>query len=548
MEKNVIAIIPARGGSKGIPRKNVRELDGKPLIYYAIKNGLEVPSIDRVYLTTDSDEIAYYGKLFGAEIVKRPPEFGRDDTTLDPVIHHCVEVAEEREGKNFDIVLTLQPTSPTLRAKTIEKGLKEFSLKRADTLISVKERRKLSWKSTESGFIPSYDKRVNRQSILPEYDETGGFLITLRKFVNKNSRIGKQVTPFILDDQESVDIDSTLNWAEAEHILQRKRIGINVLGSDKVGLGHVYRTLLLSDALIEHDVKFFIPEDQDLALEKIKGNNYNTEIYSSSDELLLKLKEFKPHILINDILDTEKDFIEEVKEMGIYIVNFEDLGEGSRYAHTVINGLYEKEDVPENHFFGHRYYCIRRDLQFLPPKNQPPKRVENILVSFGGTDQNDLTSRVLKLLSESEYNGKITVVLGRGYKKRKEIVDEFPQYDFLYNIKNMGEVISSADMGITSAGRTVYEFVSLRIPLIVLAQNKRETTHEFARRENGIIYAGMQSEVSDKILSSKIKSLVENFQLRKNLFSKMKKIDLSNGLYRVKNLILDRFFEFKNED
>ena len=114
-----LAIIPARGGSKGIPRKNLRPLAGKPLLAWAIGAALDAESVDCVVVSTDSDEIARVARRFGARALMRDPALAEDAVTLDPVIHDAVERVEaggEAFGGAFDLVLTIQPTSPLLRA------------------------------------------------------------------------------------------------------------------------------------------------------------------------------------------------------------------------------------------------------------------------------------------------------------------------------------------------------------------------------------------------------------------------------------------------
>ena len=110
---NIIAVIPARGGSKGIPRKNMRLMGGKPLISYAIENALSSEFVDDVVVSSDSEEILAYAAQFeGVTGLSRDTELALDAVTLDPVIYDAVVRREEQAGASFDIVVTLQPTSP----------------------------------------------------------------------------------------------------------------------------------------------------------------------------------------------------------------------------------------------------------------------------------------------------------------------------------------------------------------------------------------------------------------------------------------------------
>lgn len=108
----ILVIIPARGGSKGIPRKNVRLIAGKPLISYAIANATKSKYNVDVVVSTDDEEIMFVSQKYSAEIVKRPIELALDHITLDPVIEHATRVQESKKGCIYDIVITMQPTSP----------------------------------------------------------------------------------------------------------------------------------------------------------------------------------------------------------------------------------------------------------------------------------------------------------------------------------------------------------------------------------------------------------------------------------------------------
>ena len=109
---NILVIIPARGGSKGIPRKNLRLLGGKPLLYYSIKTALSSTFKPDVYVSSDDDEILNMAKKNNAKIFKRNADNAQDNTTLDPVIFECFKAVEKIEGKSYDLVITFQPTSP----------------------------------------------------------------------------------------------------------------------------------------------------------------------------------------------------------------------------------------------------------------------------------------------------------------------------------------------------------------------------------------------------------------------------------------------------
>lgn len=226
MDKRILVVIPARGGSKGIPSKNVRLMCGRPLISYAIKNaiGLSKKYIVDTVVDTDSEEIADISLDEGIDVVMRPTELGGDNITLDPVVHHAMCKMEARKGYRYDIIITMQPTSPTLKSQTIINALDYFVKHECDTLISGKNSPHLSWKYEKGKTVPNYEKRVNRQQLPPYLMETGGFLITKREFITENNRLGQKTEVYEVPEEESIDIDTELDWKACETVLSAKRI------------------------------------------------------------------------------------------------------------------------------------------------------------------------------------------------------------------------------------------------------------------------------------------------------------------------------------
>ena len=120
MNKNILAIIPARKGSKSIPNKNLKKLGGKPLIAYPIKLAKSIKIINKVVVSTDSEEIANVAKKYGAEVpFIRPAELAKDETPTLPVLQHCVKFLEENENYKADLILLFYPTCPFLKKETI---------------------------------------------------------------------------------------------------------------------------------------------------------------------------------------------------------------------------------------------------------------------------------------------------------------------------------------------------------------------------------------------------------------------------------------------
>ena len=255
---STVAVIPARGGSKGIPRKNMRLMGGKPLIAYAIENALRCDYIDEVIVSSDSEEILSFAATYeGVTPLNRDSALAQDAVTLDPVIYDAVVRREQELGHEFEIVVTLQPTSPLLTVETLSKALEEFAASDLDTMVSSVNAPHLSWTKDDTGkTVPNYKERLNRQLLPPDYHETGAFVIARRGIVTKDTRFGDRVGVYEVPEVESTDIDTKQDWIVCESLLARKKIAFRVDGYGQLGLGHIYRALTLAYELIEHEVVF----------------------------------------------------------------------------------------------------------------------------------------------------------------------------------------------------------------------------------------------------------------------------------------------------
>ena len=534
---DILLVIPARGGSKGIPRKNLRLLNGKPLIYYAIKTALSsVYNLD-IYVSSDDDEILNISKQFGAKTHKRDSNISDDKSTLDPVIFSCYSYAKEKEHKDYKYIITVQPTSPLLKVSTLDLAInKAINDQKIDTIIAAKEDTGLTWRFEKNKYLPNYKKRLNRQYLPSIFKETGAFVITKNNIITDKTRIGKNVLLHTLDDGEDVDIDTFEDFNLCEYYLKRKHVLFVVTGNKKIGLGHVYNTLLLANDLINHKITFLVDNTSEMAYNKIKSNNYNVKI-QRSPKLIDDIIKLNPDIIINDILDTQKDYIKKLKKLEYKIINFEDLGEGSRYADVVINAIYPEKKVLKNHFLGHKYFVLRDEFLFSKRK-KINKSVKRILITFGGVDPNNYTLKVLKSIYDLciSKNIKIDIITGYGYDNYQSLKD-FKLASIHKNISNISDFMYEADIIFTSAGRTVYEIASIGTPAIVLAQNERELTHFFASAEFGFINLGLGYEVENSKIINAFLELISSKSNRFYMNELMKKHNLKNGRKMVNQII-----------
>jgi len=226
-ELNIIAIVPARGGSKTIPRKNIRLLNGKPLIYYTIVEALKSRFIGRIIVSTEDDEIAQIGKKYGAQVIVRPPQLAQDDTPSLPVFQHVIEYLEEAEGLVVETIVVLQPTSPLRTAQDIDRAIQEFLETGCDSVVSVCEvEHPPQWM-----YVLDHDKlkpflkgggSITRRQDAPKlYRPNGAVYVTRRNIImKKNKLLGSDTRPYIMPAERSIDIDTELDFRLAEMLIK----------------------------------------------------------------------------------------------------------------------------------------------------------------------------------------------------------------------------------------------------------------------------------------------------------------------------------------
>jgi len=536
---NILVVIPARGGSKGIPRKNLRLLGGKPLLYYSIHNALKSKFNLDVFVSSEDDEVLNTSKKFGSKTHKRNPKIADDKTTLDPVIHDCYVYARESEGKEYDLIVTMQPTSPLLTSESLDLAIgKMINDTSIDSVIAAKDATHLSWRKENDKFVPNYTERVNRQYLTPEYTETGAFLITRNTIITEHNRIGNNVDLALLSGGEEIDIDTYEDWNLCEYYLRRKHILFVVTGNSTVGLGHVYNTMLIANDILNHQITFLVDKDSDLAFNTIKSRNYPVTI-QESENILDDINKISPQIIINDRLDSNVSYVKSLKDQGCQVINFEDLGAGSRLADLVVNAIYPENEKHEDHFFGQDYFILRDEF-ILSEEKEVTRDIKEVLITFGGVDPNNYTEKVIRTIHKycEDNKIKITVIAGFGYNNF-ESIEAYSNVNIMKNVSNISDYMLQADLIFTSAGRTVYEIASIGTPTIVMEQNEREATHFFASKEYGFSNLGLGYIVSDDDLLKEFLRLTNSFESRQEMNELMKNQDLKSGRSRVQKLIQD---------
>ncbi|KAF5083765.1 N-acylneuraminate cytidylyltransferase [anaerobic digester metagenome] len=230
MMHKTLAIIPARGGSKGLPRKNVLLLAGKPLLYHTILAAKHSANIQDIVVSTDDDEIAQFADSEKITVIHRPPEIATDSSpTIDTILHAIQEV--KKHHIHPDTIVLLQPTSPLRTSEDIDNALSLYKKSVCDSVISVTPApHPPYWDMIIEDpylkpiFNPDY-LRKRRQDLPMAYMPNGAIYISSPDYLKKErSFYGERVIPYIMPADRSIDIDSEMDLLLAELIIQRKGI------------------------------------------------------------------------------------------------------------------------------------------------------------------------------------------------------------------------------------------------------------------------------------------------------------------------------------
>lgn len=235
---DVLAVVPARGGSRGVPRKNIRTLGEHPLLAYTIAAGRASARLTDLVVSTEDEEIAEVARSYGAQVVDRPRPLATDEAPTAPVIQHALAEAEARTGRTYGYILTLQPTTPFRRGADIDAAV--ALLDAADdpdaSITSVArvydahpERMKRVVDDRLLPYIAGNDLPTRRQDLPPAYLRNGAIYLAHRHTVLAGSVWGRREMPFEMPPERSVNIDEPLDFLLAEAVLQAGLTDIDLL-------------------------------------------------------------------------------------------------------------------------------------------------------------------------------------------------------------------------------------------------------------------------------------------------------------------------------
>lgn len=520
---HLLVVIPAIKKSAVIPDQLIKKLDGVTLIQRAINTALEITTNENILVITDSEEISLICERNKIKCYRNSELKFTSENILDSIF----SIVKNKPQSN---IFLFRANTPLVGSDILKDAYSHFLKNTEYILTSVRnKKRKL---------LQLENELLQKVSDKEYFEELKAFHIFNKNYVQK-----KQYKPYIIETEKSIEIESYQDWWVCEKVLQRKKIVFNVIGSIEIGMGHIYHSLALAHEITDHEVIFVCDEQYKIAVDKIASMDY--KVISTSDTLNTILK-LNPNMVINDVLNTDENYMRILRESNIKVVNFEDLGGGSKYADLVFNELYDEPQIEgEQYFWGYEYLALRDEFYEAKP-HEMVEEIREILVTFGGTDQNNLTLMALQAILDKcqEKNIKINIVCGGAYKF-KDILEDFLDKCIYKNIEItfasgvISKIMEKSGLAISSNGRTVYELADINIPSIIVSHHEREATHSFASLEKGFINLGVIDKNTFTKIKEKFEKLVDDRDYRELLFMNVKKYSFRENKVKVVKKILE---------
>lgn len=333
-------------------------------------------------------------------------------------------------------------------------------------------------------------------------------------------------------------------------------VAIRADGNNKIGLGHIIRTMVLGNELKRNNCKVtYVTQNNKETLDILKRNKFeflNIEINTSLVDEIYIINKFmedkKIDIFIGDSFKIDKNYIANIKKYGKFIVIIDNLRDMSLGANLIINGgIYayklanDAERYNQKVLLGTKYFLIREQFKNIN-KRAINKEVKSILITMGGADPMNLTPKFISMVSSINGNFKINVVVGNAFKNIKEIKDidkNNSQIKLYYNVENMADLMYESDIAISAGGITLYELSIVGTPTIVLIQAENQVLPSNIFNDKGIILnLGYGNKVNELCFKQAFVKLINDYNKRKKMFENGREILDGKGAERCVEKIL----------
>ncbi len=493
---NAVAIIPARGGSKRIPRKNIKLFCGKPLIAYSIEVALASGLFSKVIVTTDDEEIAKVARKYGAETpFIRPKEFSDDFSTSGDAVTHALEYLQA-EGEEFEYVCTLYATAPFIQVNYLKEGfkvLKNSDAKMAFSVTSMPFPIQRTFKLTKEGrcqmFTPEHF-RTRSQDLEEAYQDAGQFYWERVDKEFSDIPFGKDSIPIVLPRELVQDIDTPEDFRRAELMYtvldkmkkKTKTILFRADSSSEIGTGHIMRDLVLAKKFQDSTIIFACQELEGNLIEKIP---YPVKRLKSNDieELDILIKKLSIDMLVIDHYEIDYNLEKKLKTQNPKLKIF------------VLDDMYEKHycDILLNHNLcadASRYkdlvpkecelrcgseYTLLRD-EFYAEKELKREKIYDVFIAMGGADSANLNQKILELLPTNFKVVVVTTVANKHLDALKKYIAEKKNIFLEINSIHIAKLMHRSKLAIVTPSVTVNEvhYIGLEFIAIKTAENQIE--------------------------------------------------------------------------
>lgn len=535
----VIAIVPARGGDDEVPYLNIKKLGPMPLIAYTLSECQKSRYIDRIIVSTDDDEVARIAESHGAQApFRRPDSLTRDIPLIKPIIEHAVRTIETEEGIGYDLVVTLQATSPFRTHDQIDRALERLNEDELDSVISVREVRALSWRQRGESLEPLFDKAGRRENLEPVFHEDGAIWAMRRSVLEDASRLGERVGHIPMDKMSSLTIHDIYDFWLAERLVRLPRVLFRVDGGGDMGMGHVFRSLAVAMALrsvSNADVCFLMDPQFAEGTQQVADAGFTVRLLATGGRadtgaIVEAIQDYSPNIIINDQPFLDSGYLSALARLGASTINLvdslADIEDPAAIASVIVATIQDEEVELTNYYAGPAFAILRDNFRDKASKRLNRDASRNslqVILSFGGSDPQGITLKALEameIVSEaaSEKDGLVIdtiVVLGPAFSYEAELsalVERLAiEPHILRRVEHMADLLVEADLVVCSGGMTVFEIAALGRPGVVLCQNAKETTRMERFAVHGSVrQLGLGTQVSTTELAREIRELVRS--------------------------------------
>jgi spore coat polysaccharide biosynthesis predicted glycosyltransferase SpsG/CMP-N-acetylneuraminic acid synthetase len=548
----VLAVVPARGGTDRVPYLNIKRLGDKPLLAHTLEAARGSTTIDRLVVSTDDATVAEVARAHGAEVpFLRPKALAADIPSLKPVIVHAVGELEA-SGEHPDIVLVLQATTPFRGSAAIDQAVEHLVSGGYDTVVSVTEDRTLNWRAEGGILLPLFKKEGRREEQDPLYKENGAVVAFRREVLEAESRFGEKVGYVILDKRAGFTVHDLEDFWMAERLLRQPRVLFRVDGSASLGMGHVFRSLAIADALREAsraDVAFLMSADHTDGLVQVSRRGYPVRVVGNArlETYLEHIRDFAPAILINDLPTLEEPYLRALSHLGAATVNLvdtlDDLETTEHLAQVIVSVMSAERETPEGFYGGPRYAILRSHFKGREKEIRAVPR--KVLLTFGGSDPQGLTVKAARALKDLDPAIDLVAVAGPAFCALREfeaLAATLPRrIPLIHDAQgHIADLMLEADVVVCSGGMSVYEIAALGTPGVVLGQNAREEGRMRAFAQHGTIeYLGLGTEVGEEDLRAAVVALLTDVERRRAMSARGRALVDGLGAARAAGVVLE---------